>query len=59
VDQAEPNPLADGEGDFLMLAIVEVFVLLLCLFEPLPYLLQKLIAMLHLSLHRRNVCLAR
>jgi hypothetical protein len=59
VDQAEPNPLADGERDLPMLMVIEVLVLLLRLFEPLPYLLQKLIALLHLSLHCWNACLTR
>jgi hypothetical protein len=42
-----------------MLTVVEVLVLLLRLFEPLTYLLQKLIALLHLSMHYQNASLAR
>jgi hypothetical protein len=38
MDQAPPHPLADVERDFPVLSVVEILVLLLCLFEPLAYL---------------------
>jgi hypothetical protein len=59
VDQAEQNPLADGEGDDLILAVIEVLVLLLCLFESLPHLKEELVAIMYLSLHCRNARFAQ
>jgi hypothetical protein len=32
MDQAKPHPLADVEGDFPVLAVVEILILLLSLF---------------------------
>jgi hypothetical protein len=59
VNQAEPNPLTDCEGDVVMLAVVEIFVLLLGLLQPFTHLHQELITILQLSLHRRYARLAR
>jgi hypothetical protein len=59
VDQAEQNPLADGEGDVPILAVIEVLVLLLCLFELLPHLKEELVTIMYLSLHCQNARLTQ
>jgi hypothetical protein len=53
VQEAELCPLTNHEVELPVLAVVERLVLLMCLFEPLPYLCQELVAVLELCVHRR------
>jgi hypothetical protein len=58
MNQAQPDPLFEGVGDLPLLAVVEVLVMLLRLFEVFANLLEKLIPLLHLCLYCWNTCLA-
>jgi hypothetical protein len=58
MNQAQPDSLFNGVGDLSMLAVIEVFVMLLRLFEAFVNLLEELILLLHLCLYCWNACLA-
>jgi hypothetical protein len=58
MNQAQPDPLSDSVGDLPVLAVVEVLVMLLRLFEAFANFLEELIPLLHLCLYHWNACLA-
>jgi hypothetical protein len=54
MDQAQPDPLANCEGDLPMFAIIALLVPLLRLFKPFVHLDHEFIPLLQLRLDRRN-----